>query len=227
MCTFVTLPCQNTCLFNEFSNKWAIKQSFNDRLAFFLLSFRKLKVSNDSTNSEAQVKLTSKVVNPPSSLLEFQPLAIYLNAVLQCFNEFRQCAPLSLFDKISYELRESLRHLAKFVETYFKKEKASLDKNEIELFQCFVSMLAYELVPFLERCLLLLFPLGQLQQTLKVPPREMDKLGQCLKVDFPNVLASIRELILPPQDSVEKVLSTSEINTTDVNPTSENLTKPK
>ena len=36
------------------------------------------------------------IVNPPLVVMDYQPLAIYLNVLLQAFNELRLCAPLSL-----------------------------------------------------------------------------------------------------------------------------------
>lgn len=43
---------------------------------------------------------TNLIVSPPLDIMDYQPLAVYLNAILNLFNELRLCAPLSLHEKI-------------------------------------------------------------------------------------------------------------------------------
>lgn len=147
----------------------------------------------------------SSIVNPPIQLLEFQPLAVYLNAILLCFNELRLCSPLSLYLEILTEIKSSFKKLAKFIKEYHKKEK--LDKNENELFSTFVYQLAYVLIPFVEKCFLLLFSIEQLQKVYGIPQSDLNKLKQSIKIDARVLLEEIKELIPDAGKEEESVLT--------------------
>ena len=47
-------------------------------------------------------------LQPPVSLLEYQPLAVYCNQVLTALNDLRLCAPLSLASDIASHIQNSL-----------------------------------------------------------------------------------------------------------------------
>ena len=81
-------------------------------------------------------------ISPPLSLLEFHPLAIYVNELLMSFNDFKLCAPLNLFAKVTDQIRESIIKIGSTVNSYFTKEKSSFDANESQVFNTFLSSLA-------------------------------------------------------------------------------------
>ena len=135
----------------------------------------------------------SSIVNPPIQLLEYQPLAIYLNCVLHHFNELRLCAPLNLYSKVFSEMRGSIKKLAIFIDGYYKKEK--LDKNESELFSNFLYHLCYLLVPYLERCLNILLPIEQLQKVYSIAQGDLEKFKENLRLDAKDLLNPICDLI--------------------------------
>lgn len=155
-------------------------------------------------NAEIQATLTSgnynnSIINPPIQLLEFQPLAIYLNFVLQSFNELRLCAPISLFKKFSNQIKSSIRNLGSFIFDYYKKEKLTFDKNENDLFiNFFLFEFVYTLIPFLEKCIFILFPIEQLQKLYGVSQNDIEKLKHSLKLDSNEILEAIKDLIPPP-----------------------------
>ena len=138
---------------------------------------------------------SSAIVNPPMQLLDFQPLAIYLNHILQAFNEFRLCGPLNLFGKVNKLLINSLSRLATNLTAFYKKEKASFDKNEHDLFVGFLSGLVYLLIPFLEKCLSVLFSHDQLQKCLSLSQADVDKLKRAQKIDSKRLLADLYDLV--------------------------------
>ncbi len=170
--------------------------------------------ASDSKNKQTGGGSTSGgIVNPPIQLLEFQPLAIYLNSILQHFNELRLCAPLNLYAKVFAEMCASIKKLGAFLETYHKKEK--FDKNESELFSSFLYHLNYLLVPYLEKCLCILFPVEQLQKVYSIPQSDMDKFKQNLKLNaselFENLAGLIPPMKLPDVSAVAVVAPIAEV----------------
>ncbi len=59
-------------------------------------------------------------LQPPISLLEFQPLAIFCNNILTAFNDLRLCAPLSLASNAACLIQESLKHAADVILQYHR-----------------------------------------------------------------------------------------------------------
>jgi conserved oligomeric Golgi complex subunit 8 len=141
---------------------------------------------------------------PPKSLLNFSSLAIYLNSILQCFNDLRLCIPLTIFEDVKNQLNNSLLQLATSFNNYYKHERNTFDKNENDMIQFFLQLIAYELVPYLEKCLLLLFPIEQLQKVSSIPKTEMFKIKGFMNIDVKTVLAPIYDLI-PEQEKKEEV----------------------
>ncbi|CAF1030794.1 unnamed protein product [Brachionus calyciflorus] len=139
------------------------------------------------------------IINPPIQLLDFPPLAHYLNTILNCFNEIRLCLPLSLYSKVFNEMEESFRKMAKFVNVYFNKEM--LDKKEKELFGQFMSNMVNLLIPFLEKCFLGMFPLDQIQKIYGISQIEMEKIKSKLKFDVDKLFNEVKYLI--PEVKIE------------------------
>lgn len=133
------------------------------------------------------------IVNPPLALIEYQPLAIYLNTILQSFNELRLCLPLTLHGKVLNELGVSIRELGLFIKDYHKRAK--LDKNEAELFSSFLYELAYVMIPFIEKCYLFLFPIDQLQKAYGISTTHLDKFKESVKLNRQHLLESIDSLL--------------------------------
>ena len=66
-----------------------------------------------STRKRAQLQ-------PPISLLEFQPLAAYCNNILNAFNDLRLCAPLSLACNVVEQIESSLKHAVNVILQYHR-----------------------------------------------------------------------------------------------------------
>ena len=59
-------------------------------------------------------------LQPPVSLLEYQPMAAYCNNILSALNDLRLCAPISLASDVAMEIEGSLEKAVKVVLAYYR-----------------------------------------------------------------------------------------------------------
>ena len=159
-------------------------------------------LSSISSNEQTALMMNTNrktTLNPPISLIEFQPLAIYLNHLLQCFNDFRLCAPLNLFTKVKKLLEDSLCRVSFIISVYLKSEQNIFDDNEKELIKKFLRNYAYELVPYVEKCYSVLFPITQLQKAFSIQQNDFDKLKLFFQFNQIQIFEPIKTL-LPVQN---------------------------
>ncbi|KAG9152984.1 hypothetical protein Leryth_025061 [Lithospermum erythrorhizon] len=71
-------------------------------------------------------------INPPSSLMEHPPLAVFINGVSAAMNELRPCAPFSLKHVIAQELVKGLQAVSDSLLRY--NTGRMLRENESALF---------------------------------------------------------------------------------------------
>lgn len=179
-----------------------------------------------STNS----KSGGVVITPPLNLIEIQPLAVYLNYVLQGFNDFRLCAPLNLFYKIKYLLEQSLNRVSHLIELYLKNEQNIFDSNEKELINRFLKAFAYQLIPHVEKCFQTLFPIQQLQKTFAIQQYDMDKLKLLLKLNYESIIEPVKNFVPPKAVYIEPITNVDvvkEIETNDVAVSNDGITHEK
>lgn len=63
---------------------------------------------------------SSHPLTPPHTLLDYPPLAILTNALVQAFNDLRQCAPLAMGPEVCQELRRLLESTVHDVKEYHR-----------------------------------------------------------------------------------------------------------
>ncbi|KAG7277871.1 hypothetical protein CRUP_001323 [Coryphaenoides rupestris] len=143
------------------------------------------------------------------SLLDFQPLACFLNHILTAFNDLRLCCPIGLAQDVSKYLEDGLMMVTKLIPVFHRAEEAAFSSRERELFVQFCCAYAEDMVPFLNRCLHVLFPPAQLAQILGVPPTQVQKYGSLGCIDVDAILAPL-EFVLPKRETVMPVMDLSD-----------------
>ncbi|XP_042336589.1 conserved oligomeric Golgi complex subunit 8 isoform X1 [Sceloporus undulatus] len=151
----------------------------------------------------------SGALQPPMGLLDFPPLACFLNNILVAFNDLRLCCPVALAPDVASALEDALAQVTKVILTFHRAEAMAFSSREQELFIQFCTAFLEDLVPYLNRCLLLLFPAAQLAKTLGVPPTHLHKYGNLGCVDE----CSVQELLSPVLPEKETVLPLAEEQT--------------
>nr|XP_037278750.1 conserved oligomeric Golgi complex subunit 8-like [Rhipicephalus microplus] len=168
--------------------------------------------------------MTQENVQPPFSLLEFEPLSQYCNAVLGAFNELRLCACLSLARETTAALDASLRTVVRIIVDYHTAEEPTLTEKETETLSRFCGSFANELVPFINTCLSLLFPAAEIGKLLGVPATYVAKLENMGHLHCEDIVQPMKHLVsdfeedftVPASSETDDLSVTDEITLTDV-----------
>ncbi|XP_038557250.1 conserved oligomeric Golgi complex subunit 8-like [Micropterus salmoides] len=143
-------------------------------------------------------------LQPPMMLLDFQPLAWFLNNILTAFNDLRLCCPVGLARDVTTCLEDGLKMVTRQILVFHRAEESAFSSREKELFLQFCCSYADDLLPFLNRCLQVLFPPAQIALILGVPPTQLHRYGSLGCIDLPAVLEPL-QFVLPPREVLQPV----------------------
>lgn len=173
-------------IYKKISNSLSqVTKKFENNMEVFILSNK----NYSNTRTKGQEGLT-----PPQSLLDFYPLAEYCNGLLTLFNEFRLCFTISLIDKITIDIQNSLVRVSESILAYYKKEHIIFSFPEKDTFTNFCVCYAYDLLPYIQKCLQVVFPCNTLATFLGVSISEIQDEGIGF-LDSKLILATIEELL--------------------------------
>ncbi|KAM4833897.1 conserved oligomeric Golgi complex subunit 8 isoform 2-T2 [Thomomys bottae] len=154
-----------------------------------------------SGNVPAAVPATQPgTLQPPMLLLDFPPLACFLNNILVAFNDLRLCCPVALAQDVTEVLEDALAKVTKIILAFHRAEEAAFSSGEQELFVQFCTVFLEDLVPYLNRCLQVLFPPAQIAQTLGIPPSQLSRYGNLGHVNI-SVIQEPLAFILPKRET--------------------------
>ncbi|XP_020844743.1 conserved oligomeric Golgi complex subunit 8 isoform X1 [Phascolarctos cinereus] len=140
-------------------------------------------------------------LQPPMGLLDFPPLACFLNNILVAFNDLRLCCPVALAQDVTASLEDALGKVTKIILAFHRAEEAAFSSREQELFIQFCTVFLEDLVPYLNRCLQVLFPPAQIAQILGIPPTQLSKFRNLGHVNI-QVIQEPLAFILPKREAV-------------------------
>ncbi|XP_055386458.1 conserved oligomeric Golgi complex subunit 8 [Condylostylus longicornis] len=133
-------------------------------------------------------------LSPPESLLDYTPLAILCNGYLSALSELMLCAPISLVFDVVNTLERSLERVSHGIYQLYKREKQVFSAIQRENFIKFLSSFAYDLCPYIQRCLQAVFPQQVLANHLGITLLEL----QNERISFMNqnsILDPIKNLL--------------------------------
>jgi conserved oligomeric Golgi complex subunit 8 len=96
--------------------------------------------------------------SPPQSLLEFNPLAIYCNSLINILNELRIFSPTAIVEVFVVSIEVSLENVAKLILSFYRSEHQVFGVKEKENFLKMCTSFAFDLFPFIQHCINLIFP---------------------------------------------------------------------
>ncbi|XP_036366895.1 conserved oligomeric Golgi complex subunit 8 isoform X1 [Octopus sinensis] len=139
---------------------------------------------------------------PPSVLLDFQPLANYCNHVLTAFNDLRLCLPISLACDITDKLEKSLLKVNDVILSFHRAEESTLSNTETDHFQHLLQVYTNHFLPYVQKCMLTLFPPSHLAQTLGLTIVDLTSMGNPGSLNIELIQAGVSHLLPEKEDDV-------------------------
>lgn len=136
----------------------------------------KFVIKKISSVGKIKENLETKPEQPPMCLVEFYPLADYLNGILSAFNDIRTCAPLAIADFVTKLIQDSLKFCSKVIISFYRQEQQAFDQEEKEKFTRFCGGFQL-LVNYVQKCIHLVFPLQDVANHIGVPVHQLQKEG--------------------------------------------------
>lgn len=100
----------------------------------------------------------SDPLQPPDTLLEFYPLAEYLNQILAIFNETKLCLPIAIVGQIINVLEESLLVISNGILHLYAQEHQAFTSNSKDAFTRLCMCFCDDMIPYIQKCVHILFP---------------------------------------------------------------------
>lgn len=136
----------------------ATKQFESDMEHFTLINKDVVTFKRNVKTDESGEQSDYNANSPPESLLDFRPLAVYCNALLNIFNELRVCSPVAILHSFVLSLEVSLENIAKSVLSFYRSEQQAFGMKEKENFLRMCSCFSFDLIPYIQHCVKLIFP---------------------------------------------------------------------
>ena len=180
------------------------EQDFLHYMAHFQISESVSLFSTPISSGRIGVSL-----QPPTSLLEFIPLAVLANGCQTAFTNLRLCCPIALAPKVKGRLTRMANLVIERIIQLYRAEAVSFTSREKESFTKLCSTIISEFLPFVNTCLSNLFPSATLAASLGIPVREsveiysldVNKICEKLKQHVPTEEDVIREKTEDQSDS--------------------------
>lgn len=192
----------------------------NIRFDETLSSFSLMEAPHMSVSS-AYIPETQDKTRPPLTLMEFPPLAHYMNGLVAAFNTLRQCCPVSSLSEVIRLLNQSLIKVIGALLELHRLESSGFTVKEAAAFQRLCSVVAEGVLPYINSCLRLLFPLQQMSHITgeSVAKLQRENFGQ---LDIENLLSPIASLlpkkdILPRSEVLQQDVAKQDVAVSDTN----------
>jgi hypothetical protein len=144
-------------------------------------------------------------LQPPDTLLEFYPLAEFLNNVLTALNELKLCAPIATVKTVVDSLQRALLVIAKAVLVLHGQEQQAFTSNSKDAFTRLCMSFADDLVPYVQKCVHIIYPPSNIASSLGVNVQLLQNEGLTF-LNKEAIVEPIRHL-LPVK--ISPVLNTS------------------
>lgn len=157
----------------------SISNNFSNGVAKATKTFQKNMEKFTLINKTHQSMLwKSKEVDPlqpPDTLLEFYPLADYLNQLLIIFNEMKLCLPLAIINYIINVLENSLLTISSAILNLYSQEHQAFTSNSKDAFTRLCMCFCDDMIPYIQKCIHILFPPNNIALYMGVDVQTLQK----------------------------------------------------
>lgn len=119
-------------------------------------------------------------IQPPDSLLEFYPLAEYLNQVLAALNDLKLCAPISIVCEIYSVVQESLLFISRGILVLYGQEQQAFSQNSRDAFTRLCMSFTDDLLPYVQKCLQVVYPPNTISSHIGISVQDLQQEAVCI-----------------------------------------------
>ncbi|XP_050308003.1 conserved oligomeric Golgi complex subunit 8 [Anthonomus grandis grandis] len=178
-----------------------ILENFRNCVAKAMISFEKTiehftLINKNLPNIPWKTK-DQDALHPPDTLLEFYPLAEYLNNILKILNNFRACAPISIVNEVIDSLQKSLVFISKSLLILYSQEQQAFTSTSKDAFTRLCMCFSDDLIPYVQKCVHIIYPPNQIALKLGISVQTL----QNEKISFldKNLIVEPIRHLLPPK----------------------------
>ncbi|KAK4887329.1 hypothetical protein RN001_003600 [Aquatica leii] len=194
------VPIFNKAILNNFS-KHVQKATLN-----FEKNMERFTLINKNHPNVPWKSKNNDPVQPPESLLEFYPLAEYLNQILMAFNELRLCAPIAIVQDVIKCLENSLIFISKSILILYGQEQQAFTSNARDAFTRLCLSFVDDLIPYVQKCINIIYPPNHISSHINCSIQNLQRLG-IIVIDKDEIIEPLSHL-LPVK--IEPVISSEQ-----------------
>ncbi|XP_045118300.1 conserved oligomeric Golgi complex subunit 8-like [Portunus trituberculatus] len=165
------------------------------------LSCFSLMEAQQLSSSATLLPETQDKTRPPLSLMEFAPLAHYMNGLVAAFNTLRQCCPVATLSEAMKLIQQSLGKVISALLELHRLESSGFTAREVASFQRMCCVVANDLFPHINKCLRFLYPLQQIALITGIPVNTLQRQN-CGQLSSEELLAPIQHLLPEVEEKV-------------------------
>lgn len=175
-----------------------IAKNFNNSVVratqSFELNMERFTLINKNYSNIPWKSKTEDPLQPPDSLLEFYPLAEFLNNILIALNELKLCAPLAVLTEVVNSLQLSLSVIARSILVLHGQEQQAFTSTSRDSFTRLCMSFADDLVPYIQKCVHTIFPPSNTASFLGVNVQILQNEGLSF-LNKSDIIEPIRHLL--------------------------------
>lgn len=116
-------------------------------------------------------------LQPPDSLLEFYPLAEFLNNILTAFNKLKLCPAIAVINDVIECLQNALFEISKSLIVLYNQEQQAFTTTSRDAFTRLCMCFSDDLVPFIQKCVHIIYPPTHIASKLGISVNFLQKEG--------------------------------------------------
>lgn len=153
------------------------RKSIREALRNFEINIDKYTLIDKSHTGIPWKMKNEDPLQPPDSLLEFYPLADFLNNVLNAFNKLKLCPAIAILNEIVTCLQDALLTISKSLIILYSQEQQAFTTNSKDAFTRLCMSFSDDLVPYIQKCIHIIYPPSNIASKLGINVNSLQEEG--------------------------------------------------